>query len=251
MIKSSVAERIADIELARLDKKNAFTGEMYAALAGALAAADADAKVRVVLLHGTNDCFSSGNDVNDFLKRPAGSDSPAIRLFDVLPGMKKPVVAAVGGPAIGIGSTLLLHCDIVYAAPNARFQLPFVPLGITPEFGSTYLLPLLAGYQRAAELLLLGQPFTAEKAKEVGMITAVVSQETLLDEAKKAARALAALPPESIRLTKQLMKKRYGTALGEAIREETSIFTERLSSPEAKEALSAFLEKRKPDFSRF
>ena len=251
MIKSSVAERIADIELARLDKKNAFTGEMYAALAGALAAADADAKVRVVLLHGTNDCFSSGNDVNDFLKRPAGSDSPAIRLFDVLPGMKKPVVAAVGGPAIGIGSTLLLHCDIVYAAPNARFQLPFVPLGITPEFGSTYLLPLLAGYQRAAELLLLGQPFNAEKAKDVGMVSEIIPESELLLKAREAARALAALPPESIRLTKQLMKKRYGTALAETIREETKIFTERLSSPEAKEALSAFLEKRKPDFSRF
>jgi enoyl-CoA hydratase/carnithine racemase len=165
--------------------------------------------------------------------------------------MKKPVVAAVGGPAIGIGSTLLLHCDLVYAAPNARFQLPFVPLGITPEFGSTYLLPLLAGYQRAAELLLLGQPFSADKAKEVGIITAVFPQEILLDEARKAARALAALPPESIRLTKQLMKKRYGPLLGEVIREETNIFTERLSSAEAKEAMSAFLEKRKPDFSRF
>jgi len=251
VIKSSVAERIADIELARLDKKNAFTGEMYAALAGALAAADADAKVRVVLLHGTNDCFSSGNDVNDFLKRPPASDSPAIRLFDVLPGMKKPVVAAVGGPAIGIGSTLLLHCDIVYAAPNARFQLPFVPLGITPEFGSTYLLPLLAGYQRAAELLLLGQPFDAEKAKELGMVCRILPEGELLLKAREAARTLAALPPESVRLTKQLMKKRYGTALAETIREETQIFTERLSSPEAKEALSAFLEKRKPDFSRF
>ena len=251
MIKSSVAERVADIELARLDKKNAFTAEMYASLAGALTAADADRNVRVVLLHGSNDCFSAGNDVNDFLKRPPGGSSPAIRLFDVLPGMKKPVVAAVGGPAIGIGSTLLLHCDLVYAASNARFQLPFVPLGITPEFGSTYLLPLLAGYQRAAELLLLGQPFDAEKAREVGLVTQVVPEDELLLKAQQAAKALAALPPESIRLTKQLMKKRYGTALGETIREETAIFTERLSSPEAKEAMSAFLEKRKPDFSRF
>ena len=251
MIKSSVAERIADIELARLDKKNAFTADMYAQLAAALSAADADANVRVVLLHGSNDCFSAGNDVNDFLKRPPGGDSPAIRLFDALPGMKKPVVAAVGGPAIGIGSSLLLHCDIVYAAPNARFQLPFVPLGITPEFGSTYLLPLLAGYQRAAELLLLGQPFNAEKAKDVGIVSEIIAEDELLLKAQQTARALAALPPESIRLTKQLMKKRYGTALGETIREETKIFTERLSSPEAKEALSAFLEKRKPDFSRF
>jgi len=251
VIKSSVAGRVADIELARLDKKNAFTAQMYAQLAEALSAADSEAGVRAVLLHGTNDCFSSGNDVNDFLKRDPFAGSPAVRLFDVLPAMKKPVVAAVGGPAIGIGSTLLLHCDIVYAAPNARFQLPFVPLGITPEFGSTYLLPLLAGYQRAAELLLLGQPFSAEKAKEAGLVSEIVAEDELLLKAQQTAKALAALPPESIRLTKQLMKKRYGTALVETIREETKIFTERLSSPEAKEALSAFLEKRKPDFSRF
>jgi enoyl-CoA hydratase/carnithine racemase len=251
VIRSSVEGRIADIELARLDKKNAFTGEMYASLATALSTADADANVRVVLLHGTSDCFSSGNDVNDFLKRDPVAGSPAVKLFDVLPGLKKPVVAAVGGPAIGIGSTLLLHCDLVYAAPNARFQLPFVPLGITPEFGSTYLLPLLAGYQRAAELLLLGQPFSADKAKEVGIVSQIFPENELLQKAKEAAKALAALPPESLRLTKQLMKKRYGAALGETIREETKIFTERLSSPEAKEAMSAFLEKRKPDFSRF
>src|SRR5258708_4827153 len=153
--------------------------------------------------------------------------------------------------AIGIGSTLLLHCDLVYAAPNARFQLPFVPLGITPEFGSTYLLPLLAGHQRAAELLLLGQPFTAQKAHEIGIVTEVVPQETLFSRANEAAAALPAPPPASIRLTKLLMKKRYGQGLAEAIAEETRIFSERLSSPEAKEALSAFLEKRKPDFSRF
>jgi enoyl-CoA hydratase/carnithine racemase len=146
---------------------------------------------------------------------------------------------------------MLLHCDLVYAAPNARFQLPFVPLGIVPEFGSTLLLPLLAGYQRAAELLLLGQPFTAEKAHEAGIVNAIVPQEKLLEHALQVATALAALPPESIRLTKRLLKARYTEALGAAIDEETRIFTERLHSPEAKEALSAFLEKRKPDFSRF
>jgi enoyl-CoA hydratase/carnithine racemase len=165
--------------------------------------------------------------------------------------MAKPVVAAVGGPAVGIGSTLLLHCDLVYAAPNARFQLPFVPLGIVPEFGSTYLLPLLAGYQRAAELLLLGQPFGAQKACEVGIVTQIFPENELLQKATEVAQALAALPAESIRLTKRLMKKRHGAALAEAIAEETRTFTERLDSPEAKEAMSAFLEKRKPDFSRF
>ena len=251
MIRSETADRVARIRFDRADKKNAITAQMYGLLAEALAAADADPKVRAVLLHGTADCFTSGNDVSDFLKRPPGEESPTWRFFQVLPGLTKPIVAAVGGPAVGIGTTLLLHCDFVYAAPNARFQMPFVPLGIVPEFGSTFLLPLLAGYQRAAELVLLGRPFTAEKAREAGIVTAVVPQEKLMEEAEKTAAALAELPPESIRLTKRLLKSRYGQTIAEAIAEEGRIFRERLGSPEAKEALSAFLQKRKPDFSRF
>jgi enoyl-CoA hydratase/carnithine racemase len=251
LIKSEVVGRVARVQFDRIDKKNALTAQMYAQLGAALAAAEKDAAVRAVLLHGSADCFTAGNDLADFLHRPPTGTPPARALFDVLPVMAKPVVAAVGGPAIGIGSTLLLHCDLVYAAPNARFQLPFVPLGIVPEFGSTFLLPLLAGYQRAAELLLLGQPFTAQKAQEVGMVTEVVPQEQLIEHSLKIATALAALPPESVRLTKRLLKARHAPAVAAAIDEETRIFAERLHSPEAKEALSAFLEKRKPDFSRF
>lgn len=252
MIRSETRDRVARVRFDRIDKKNAITVEMYAMLGSALAAADADPQARAVLLHGTAECFTAGNDVADFLNAPrAPGASPARALFDALPRMKKPVVAAVGGPAVGIGTTMLLHCDFVYAAPNARFQLPFVPLGIVPEFGSTLLLPLIAGYQRAARLLLLGQPFTAQEAYEAGIVTAVVPQEKLLSEAEKTAVALASLPPESVRLTKRLMKSRYAEALAAAIDEETRIFTERLASPEAKEAMSAFLEKRKPDFSRF
>jgi enoyl-CoA hydratase/carnithine racemase len=250
-IRTKVENRVASVELARPEKKNALTAQMYQGLAAALAAADADPQVRAILLHGTQDCFTAGNDVGDFLKRPAGAEPPVVGLFKVLPNLAKPIVAAVGGPAVGIGSTMLLHCDLVYAASNARFQLPFVPLGIVPEFASTYLLPLLAGYQRAAELLLLGQPFTAEKARDVGLVTEVVSTENLFSKAREAAQILAALPPESLRLTKQLMKKRHRGNIAETIAEETRIFSERLSSPEAKEAMSAFLEKRKPDFSRF
>jgi enoyl-CoA hydratase/carnithine racemase len=246
------ADRVARIWFDRADKKNAITVEMYAQLGAALAAADADPQARAVLLHGAADCFTAGNDVADFLNAPRQPGaSPARALFEALPRMRKPVVAAVGGPAVGIGTTMLLHCDLVYAAPNARFQLPFVPLGIVPEFGSTLLLPVIAGYQRAAKLLLLGQPFTAQEAYEAGIVTEIVSQEKLLDHAFQTATALASLPPESIRLTKRLMKARYAEPLAAAIEEETRIFTERLSSPEAKEALSAFLEKRKPDFSRF
>jgi enoyl-CoA hydratase/carnithine racemase len=251
LILSKVEDRIARVELVRPEKKNALTGEMYKQLAAALAAADADPQVRAILLHGTQDCFTAGNDLHDFLQRPAGAEPPVVDLFKVLPNLAKPIVAAVGGPAVGIGSTMLLHCDLVYAADNARFQLPFVPLGIVPEFASTYLLPLLAGYQRAAELLLLGQPFTAAKAMDVGFVTEVVPAGDLFPKAREAAQMLAALPPESLRLTKRLLKKRHGTAIGETIIEETNLFSERLSSPEAKEAMSAFLEKRKPDFSRF
>jgi enoyl-CoA hydratase/carnithine racemase len=250
-IRSKVENRIASVELARPDKKNALTTQMYQELAAALAAADANPQVRAILLHGTQECFTAGNDVGDFLKRPAGAEPPVVALFKVLPNLAKPIVAAVGGPAVGIGSTMLLHCDLVYAASNARFQLPFVPLGIVPEFASTYLLPLLAGYQRAAELLLLGQPFSAQKAYEIGMVSEVVAAENLLSRATEAAAALAALPPESLRLTKRLLKRRHGAAVAESIAEETKLFSERLSSPEAKEAMSAFLEKRKPDFSRF
>lgn len=240
---------MARVRFERLDKKNAITAEMYLQLAEALAAADADAQVRAILLHGSADCFTSGNDVADFLQRPpSGEGSPTWRLFEVFPNLNKPVVAAVGGPAVGIGCTMLLHCDLVYAASNARFQLPFVPLGIVPEFGSTFLLPLLAGYQRAAELLLLGQPFTAQKAHDAGIVTAVVPQDVLFEEAEKAATTLASLPAESIRLTKRLMKARYGKTVAETIAEEGRIFRERLESPEAKQALNAFLDKtaRKP-----
>lgn len=252
MIRASTEKRIARIEIHRPDKKNAFTGEMYVQLGDALAAAAADREARVVLLHGSRDCFTSGNDVTDFLKpRPAGVEAPVWKLFRTLPTMPKPVVAAVAGPAIGIGSTMLLHCDLVFAGESARFQLPFVPLGIVPEFASTFLLPLRAGYQRAAELLLLGQPFSAEKACESGIVNEVVPDAELFERAEKAALALAALPPESLRLTKQLLKAATGRLVEERIAEETKIFTERLASPEAKEAMSAFLEKRKPDFSRF
>jgi enoyl-CoA hydratase/carnithine racemase len=245
LVRAETRDRVAHIELARLDKKNAITTEMYVQLAEALAAADADREVRAVLLHGSRDCFTAGNDLSDFLKRPPGAKSPSWRFFEVLPSLQKPIVAAVGGPAIGIGTTLLLHCDLVYATPETRFQLPFVGLGIVPEFGSTYLLPLIAGYQRAAELMLLGQPFTAESAREVGIVTAVVPQAELLERAGKAAAALAELPPESIRLTKRLMKSAHAEAVKRQIDEEGRIFVERLASPEAKAAMSAFLDKRK------
>ena len=252
MIKTETRERIASIEIARIDKKNALTGAMYDAMAAALAAAEADNAVRAILIHGTRDCFTAGNDLNDFLARSAsGGPSSAFRFISFLPKLTKPLVAAVGGPAVGIGTTMLLHCDLVYASTKARFQMPFVPLGLVPEAASSLLLPMIAGYQRAAELLLLGQPFSADKAFAAGFVTEIVPEEKLLEHARNAAVAVAALPPASVRLTKQLMKRQLGEAIASQMQEEGRIFAERLQSGEAKEAMSAFFEKRKPDFSRF
>jgi enoyl-CoA hydratase/carnithine racemase len=245
-------DRITRIELNRPEKKNALSPEMYAAMALALGAADADDQVRVVLIHGQAGCFTSGNDVKDFLELPRGpGDSPASGFLRAISRAKKPLVAAVGGPAVGVGTTMLLHCDLVYAAPNARLQMPFVPLGLLPEAASSLLLPAMAGYRRAAELLLLGAPFGAEKALAAGIVTEIVPEAELLERARQAAAALAALPPASVRMTKELMKRGLAQAVQERMTEELQLFGERLQSPEAKEALRAFMEKRKPDFSRF
>jgi enoyl-CoA hydratase/carnithine racemase len=245
-------DRITRIELNRPEKKNALSPEMYAAMAAALLAADADAEVRAVLIHGQSGCFTSGNDVRDFLElERAPGASPASGFLRAISGAKKPLVAAVGGPAIGVGTTLLLHCDLVYAAPNARLQLPFVPLGLVPEAASSLLLPAMAGYRRAAEMLLLGQAFGADKALAAGIVTEIVPETELLERARQAALALAALPPASVRMTKALMKRGSAQAVQDRMTEELELFGERLRSPEAKEALGAFMEKRKPDFSRF
>jgi enoyl-CoA hydratase/carnithine racemase len=245
-------DRVTRIELRRLDKKNALTQDMYRAMLEALGAADADAQVRAILIHGARDCFTAGNDLKDFLERaPGGGPTASFQFIAALPKVAKPLIAAVGGAAVGVGTTMLLHCDLVYAAPGARFQMPFVPLGLVPEAASSLLLPMIAGYQRAAELLLLGQPFGAEKALAAGFVTEIVPEDRLLEHAAASAKAVAALPPASVRLTKQLMKRQLVEAIAAQMQEEGRIFAERLKSGEAKEAMTAFFEKRKPDFSRF
>jgi enoyl-CoA hydratase/carnithine racemase len=245
-------DRIARIELNRPDKKNALTVEMYQALSAALQTAEADAQVRAILIHGQPDCFCSGNDLKDFLDQPPfREDAPAMQFLRGIAAAAKPVIAAVGGPAVGIGTTMLLHCDLVYATPDTRFQLPFVGLGLVPEAGSSLLLPMIAGHQRAAELLLLGKPFSAEQALAAGFVTEVVPTVELLEYANDAAAYVASLPPASVRATKALMKQRYAAPVQERIAEESRLFRERLAAPEAKEALAAFFEKRKPDYSRF
>lgn len=251
-IRTETRERVLAIEIARPEKKNALTQAMYAALAEALRSADSDANVRAVLIHGSRDCFTAGNDLKDFLERPPHTEeAPVSRFLASLPAFGKPLIAAVNGPAVGIGTTMLLHCDLVFAAPGATFQLPFVNLGVVPEAASSFLLPYIAGYQRAAELLLLGRPFGPDKALAAGFVTEIVPEAELFERARAAALAVAALPPAAVRAAKALMREPYRARVAEAMQAEGRVFRERLASPEAKEAMTAFFEKRKPDFSRF
>jgi enoyl-CoA hydratase/carnithine racemase len=240
------------IEFNRAEKKNAITVAMYRALAEALEAAAADDSVRVVLFHGKPEIFTSGNDLADFLSNPPRDENaPTFRFLRALSYFDKPLVAAVSGAAIGIGTTMLLHCDLIYAAAGTRFSLPFVNLALVPEAASSFLLARLTGWPRAAELLLLGEPFAAEKAAEIGLVNEVVAPDELLGTAMAAAQKLAAKPPGALRLTKSLMKQGVLGAIEQAMAREGRAFGERLNSPEAKEAFAAFLEKRKPDFTQF
>ncbi len=240
------------IEMRRPEKKNALTGPMYAAMADALERAAGEDAVRVVLIHGQPDVFTAGNDLGDFLNGPTDDPKrPVFRFLRNIAAAPKPLLAAVAGNAVGVGTTMLLHCDLVYAGEGARFQLPFVNLALCPEAASSYLLPRLAGHQRASELLLFGEPFNAARAYEIGLVNAIHADATLLDAALERARKLATLPAASLRETKRLLKQGHAALVQQTMQDEGEIFLRQLASPEAKEAFSAFLEKRKPDFSKF
>lgn len=243
---------VMQIAINRPEKKNALTADMYDALSEAIEQGEADPDVRVLLLHGKGDAFTAGNDLQDFLQKPWKSQAkpPAVRFIHAVAHAKKPIVAAVHGLVVGVGTTILLHCDLVYAAEDARFMMPFVNLGIVPEAASTVLLPLLIGRQRAAELFLLAAPVTAQRAYDIGMVNAVLAADTLLPTAAKIAHTLAEKPAAALRATKDLMKRPCQAEVERALREEVEVISERLESPETREALSAFLEKRKPDFSK-
>jgi enoyl-CoA hydratase/carnithine racemase len=246
-ILTETAEGIACIQIARPERKNAITGVMYTALADALTAAEADASVRVILLHGQPEIFSAGNDLEDFLRSPPqGADAPVFRFMGVLSGAAKPVVAAVNGAAVGIGTTLLLHCDLAYCADDSRFSLPFVNLALCPEFGSSLLLPLSAGYHRAAEKLLLGEPASAEEALEMGLVNRILPPGEVLSFARRQCERLAQLPPNALRETKRLLKAGWRAAVERAISDESAAFARLLVSDEARQAFSAFLERRAP-----
>lgn len=242
---------ILRIQLNRPAKKNAMTSGMYLTLADLLNGAAKNDEVNVVLWHGAGDSFCAGNDIEDFVKNPPGeSESPQARLMEALLNFDKPIVAAVQGVAIGGGTTMLTHCDFVYAGESAKFQTPFVNLGLVPEFGSSCSIPARIGYLRAAELILLGQPFVASRAAELGMVTQVIPDDKLLITASEIAQKLAKKPAGALRASKRLMKSSTRQHMQEAIRAENVEFATQVRSPEAKEVLTAFLEKRPPDFSK-
>ena len=244
------ADGVMTLTLNRLDKKNSFSQAMYATCADALDTATADATVRTVVLQGHLTVFSAGNDVGDFLNGPvATQDSPVFRFLRSIAQFPKPLVAAVCGPAVGIGTTLLFHCDLVYAGDNAAFSMPFVNLGLCPEAASSLLVPQMMGYHRAAEALLLGEPFMAEAALEIGLVNRIVPPTEANGIAQSQARKLAAKPLSSLVETKRLMKKGQMAQVLSVMAEEGESFGRMLREPAAREAFTAFMEKRKPDFS--
>lgn len=251
-IKTATLNGVATIEIARPEKKNAITGSMYQQMADALTAATADNAVRAVLITGQPGIFTSGNDIEDFMKRPPDStESPAFVFMKALIGCDKPVIAAVTGAAIGIGTTMLLHCDFVYVSDEARLAMPFVSLGLVPEFASSLIVPQLMGNARAAEKLLLGDPFTGADAVECGIANAVLPANEVAIHARRIAERFNALPPGAVRDSKKLMRRARTQSTLETIAVEGELFGKRLRSPEAQEAFSAFFQKRKPDFSKF
>jgi enoyl-CoA hydratase/carnithine racemase len=242
---------ITTITLNRVEKKNSFTQSMYATCADALDAARDDAAVRVVVFQGDATVFSAGNDIGDFLGAPPKTqDAPVFRFLRALAAFPKPIIAAVCGPAVGIGTTMLFHCDLVYAGDNAAFSMPFVNLGLCPEAASSLLVPQMMGYHRAAEALLMGEPFMAEAALEVGLANRVVPPTEANAVAQAQARKLAAKPIASLIETKRLLKKGQMEQVLARIDEEAVSFGRMLGEPSAKEAFTAFMEKRKPDFSK-
>ncbi len=252
-IKTATLNGVATIEIARPEKKNALTIAMYQAMADALHAAKADPAVRAVLITGQPGIFTSGNDIEDFMSRPPGDgmDSPVFRFMFALIECNKPVIAAVTGAAIGIGTTMLLHCDFAYISDEARLAMPFVSLGLVPEFASSLLFPQLAGQARAAEKLLLGDPFTGADAVEFGLANAVLPAGEVVNHARRVAERFNSLPPGAVREAKKLLRGPQTEAIHKTIRAEAELFAARLRSPEAMEAFQAFFQKRKPDFSKF
>jgi enoyl-CoA hydratase/carnithine racemase len=244
------SQSILRVELNRPAKKNAMTSRMYVMLADIFNEAAEDDGTRVVLWHGAGDSFCAGNDIEDFLQNPPGpEESPQFKLENALADFDKPLIAAVQGAAIGGGTTMLTHCDFVYAGESAKFQMPFINLGLVPEFGSSLSIPARIGHLRAAELILLALPFDAKRAVDLGLVTQVVPDQKLLATASETAKKLAAKPAGALRASKRLMKRPLLEQIKSAIKTENEEFSAQVRSEDAKEALRAFLEKRPPHFA--
>ena len=242
---------VLQIGFNRPERRNAITAAMYSGLADGLRQAADDPATKVVVLHGTPLAFTAGNDLGDFLNNPpASDDAPVMRFLGAIVAFPKPLVAAVNGPAVGVGTTMLLHCDLVYAGDEAQFSLPFASLGLCPEGGSSVLLPALAGYARAAEKLLLGEPFDANEAREMGLVNKVMPAAQVLEFALARAQLLARQPTASLLETKRLLRAPLAAQVAQAVKDEGATFRRMLTEPAAREAFSAFLEKRKPDFDK-
>jgi enoyl-CoA hydratase/carnithine racemase len=235
---------IRTLVINRPEKKNSITAAMYTSLAADLDAAKQDDSVGAVVLTGAGAVFTAGNDLRDFLENPpAGENAPVFQFLTALAEFDKPLVAAVRGIAIGIGTTMLLHCDLVYVSPSARFQMPFVDLGLVPEAASTVLLPALVGHRRAAQWLLLAEPFDAQTAVDVGLANAIVGEDEVLAHATAKAEALDAKPRNAVRYTKRLMRHDRADVMA-AMRREVELFHDALRSDEARRAFQAFLTKK-------
>ena len=252
MIRCNLQGAVLEVEIHRPEKKNALTGEMYTGLSAAMDRAAGDPAVRAILITGTREVYCSGNDIADFLQRPPSSESsPVMQFLSRIQAAEKPIVAAVNGMAVGIGTTMLLHCDYVVAGEGASFSVPFVNLGLCSEAASSLLLPATIGHRRAAEMLLFGDRIDAKRALEWDLVNAVVADGEVLDTGRKRAQALAAKPADALRTTKSLLKRHLGAAARERMLEEGREFNRLLHEPAAREALTAFVEKRLPDPEKY
>jgi len=255
LVLTDINNQILTARINRPERKNALTHAMYTTLGDAIEQAEADADIRCILFTGSEECFTAGNDLSDFASgsglKGAFTETPVGRFLFLLANATKPVVVSVNGPAVGIGTTMLLHCDMVFAGTNARFQMPFANLGLCPEGGSSLLLPSWIGRVRAAELLMLGEAFNADDAYRLGLINRVCDPADTETAALEACQKLASQPPAAIRATKKLLSGPTHEELTATMLAEGELFVERLKSPEAAEAFGAFMQKRKPDFSNF
>jgi enoyl-CoA hydratase/carnithine racemase len=250
-INQNIKDHILELEIDRRDKKNALTDAMYQTLSRALSDAKSNSDIRVIFIHGQSDLFTSGNDLKDFMELDLSKGSAVVDFLHMISRYSKPMIAAVGGPAIGIGTTLLLHCDMVLASEDAIFQMPFVNLGVCPEGASSFLLQQSAGQKLSNELLLLGEAFNSHIAKQAGLINHIYPPSEIISQGWELCKKIASKPQDSIKTTKRLIKANQSDQIQRVIENEFEQFARLLQTPAAKEIMTAILEKRAPNMSTY